>query len=116
VAAESADQPLDAVRNALLKLPSHFNAARAISVDRILRSNEQLRASNQAKFLQMEQAVYEALCARWPQVKRRKALRLVAMVSVGAFRLALDAWSAEGGKKPLSKYLKESFDALKAEL
>jgi AcrR family transcriptional regulator len=117
ILAESTKQPpLDAVRNALLKLASHYNAERAISVDRIIRSNEQLRASNQAKFLQIEQAAYEALCALWPQVKRRKALRLVAMVSVGALRLAIDTWSADGGTRPLSKYLKESFDALKAEL
>lgn len=108
--------PLDTVRNALLKLTAHYNSDQAIAVDRVLRSTEQLRASNQAKYLQLEQAAFEALCDLWPQPKRRKALRVVAMVAVGALRLAIDTWADEGGKKPLAKYLEEAFASLKVEL
>jgi hypothetical protein len=95
---------------------AHFHPDQAIVIDRIMRSSEQLRVGNQTKYLRMEQTVFDALCELWPQSRRRKALRVVAMVSVGALRLALDAWSAEEGKKPVSKYLKESFDILRAEL
>jgi hypothetical protein len=108
--------PLDSVRNALLKLASRFSSGQAIAIDRILRSTEQLRASNQAKYLQVEQAAFETLCECWPQPKRRKALRMVAMVLIGALRVAVDTWSDEGGQKPLAKYLKEAFEAVKAEL
>ncbi len=117
VFAESADQPpLDATRNALLKLAVQFKSEQAVSIGRILRSNELLRASNQAKYLQMEQAAFEALCERWPQARRRKALRIVAMVSVGALRLAIDTWVDEEGRKPLVKCLNETFASLQAEL
>lgn len=57
---------------------------------RIIRWRDQLRASIQAKYLQLEQAVFEALCELWPQPERHTALRMAAMMSVGALRLALD--------------------------
>ncbi|MDK4742354.1 helix-turn-helix domain containing protein [Rhizobium sp. CNPSo 3464] len=117
VLAQSTDQsPLDVVRSAHLRLVENYDADQAVVIDRILRSSEQLRASNQTKYLQMEQAVFEALCELWPQTTRRKALRMVAMVSVGALRLAIDSWAEEQGRKPLAQYVKEAFVSLKAEL
>jgi AcrR family transcriptional regulator len=117
VLAESPDQaPLDAVRNALLALTSRQQSDEAIVIDRLLRSTEALRASKQAKYVQQERALFEALCELWPQPKRRDALRLVAMVSIGAMRLALETWSEEGGKRPLAKYLRDAFANLKAEI
>ncbi len=117
VLTESPDQaPLDAVRNALLKLASRQQPDDAIVVDRLLRSTETLRASKQAKYVQQEEALFEALCEVWPQPKRRNALRLVAMVSIGALRLALEAWSQDDGKRPLAKYLQDAFANLKAEI
>lgn len=92
---------------------ANFDADQAVVIDRIVCSNEQLRASNQTKYLRMEQTVFEALCELWPQARRRKALR---MVSVGALRLAIDTWAEEEGRKPLADYLKEAFAGLKAEL
>jgi len=108
--------PFDAVCNAHLKLAANYEPGQAMVIDRILRSNEQLRASNQTKYLEMEQAAFEALCELWPQVRRRKALRMVAMVSVGALRLAIENWAEEQGRKPLAAYLKEALASLKAEL
>ncbi|RFB91495.1 TetR family transcriptional regulator [Rhizobium leguminosarum bv. trifolii] len=117
ILAQPKDQsPLDAVCSAHLKLMANFDAAQTIVIERILRSNEQLRASNQAKFLQMEQTTFEALCEIWPQAMRRKALRMVAMVSVGALRLAIDSWAEEQQRKPLADYVKEAFADLKAEV
>ncbi|ARO24655.1 MULTISPECIES: hypothetical protein [unclassified Rhizobium] len=73
-------------------------------------------SSNQTKYLQMEQATFEVLCEIWPQAERRRALRVVAMVSVGALRLAIDRWAEEQGQKSLSDYVREAFADLKAEL
>lgn len=111
-----APTPLDAVRAALTKLSVVFRSETAISVDRIVRSSEQLRAGNQAKFLRIEQAAFEALCELWPQPERREGLRLAAMVAVGAMRLALDAWADEEGRRPLSEHLDATFARLDAEL
>ena len=117
VLAESPKQsPLDAVRNALLKLAASYQSDEMIVIDRLLRSTESLRASKQAKYVQQEQALFDALCQLWPQPKRRNALRVVAMVSIGAMRLALEFWSEDGGKRPVAAYLREAFADLKSEI
>jgi AcrR family transcriptional regulator len=108
--------PIDALCGALLKMVAHFDKGAAIDVARILQSNEQLRAANQAKFVRMEQAAFGALCALWPQQGRRARLRLVAMVGLGAFRLAIEQWTEEGGKVRLTKRIEQTFANLRAEL
>ncbi|QOZ44712.1 TetR family transcriptional regulator [Bradyrhizobium sp. CCBAU 53340] len=117
ILAEAPDQrPVHLVRNAFLKLAVHFSSEHAVAIDRIVRSTEQLRASNQAKFLSMEKAVFEALSEHWPQARRRRALQVVAMACVGAMRLSVDAWADEGGQKPLASFIRQIFSALEDEL
>ena len=100
----------------MLKLTAPFQSPRAIAIDRLMRASETLRARKQASYVQQEQAVFEALCELWPQKKRREALRLVAMVSIGAMRLAIETWGQQNGKRPLAKYLQDAFADLKAEI
>jgi AcrR family transcriptional regulator len=111
--------PLDAVKNALLKLTTTYETGLAakhmMEIDRLMRSNENLRARDHIKYAKQEQAVFEALCEMWPQAKRRLALRTVAMISIGAFRLAVDNWSRDKGKRPVASYLRECFAHLKVE-
>src|SRR6202162_668478 len=97
--------PLDAVRHCLLKLISRFETKESISVDRLLRSTEALRARKQAIFIEMEEALFAALRELWPQPQRRTTLRMVAMVSIGAMRLAVEDWRQAGGKRSLADYL-----------
>ena len=108
--------PLDAVRHCLLKLISRYETKESIIVDRLLRSTEALRARKQAVYVDMEQALLGAMCELWPEPKRRASLRIVAMVSIGAMRLAMEFWRQENGKRPLANYLRESFATLKAEI
>ena len=108
--------PLDAVHHCLLKLISRYETKESIIVDRLLRSTEALRARKQAVYVDMEQALLGAMCELWPEPKRRASLRIVAMVSIGAMRLAMEIWRQENGKRSLAKYLRESFAALKAEM
>ena len=113
----SADRsPLDALCDALLKLASHFDSDKAIVIARLLESSDQLRAANQAKFARMEGAAFEALSHLWPQRSRRERLRLVAMVGIGAFRVAIEEWTAEGGRVRLTKRIEKTFGALRMEL
>lgn len=117
VLAESTDQePIDAVANAMLKLASAYNSEDNIVIDRLLRSTETLRASKQVKYIKQEEAIFQALITLWPQPGRRQALRVVAMASVGALRLATEAWAADNGAQPVSKYLRKAFSNLKAEI
>jgi hypothetical protein len=94
--------PLDAVRHCLLKLISRYETKESIIVDRLLRSTEPLRARKQAKFVEMEEALFAAMCEVWPQPQRRTALRMVAMVSIGAMRLAIEDWRQAGGERSLA--------------
>jgi transcriptional regulator MftR-like protein len=86
------------------------------NIDRLLQSTEALRARKQAIFVQMEETVFGAMCELWPQPKRRATLRLVAMVSMGVMRVAMEGWRQDGGKRRLTKYLQENFAALEAEI
>jgi AcrR family transcriptional regulator len=114
---ESPDRPpFEVVRSALLKLASGYRAEEIIPLDRLMTSTESLRARKQANYLAQEQALFAALCELWPQPKRRAGLRVVAMVSIGAVRLSLEAWREDGSKRPLTEYLQKSFADLKAEI
>ena len=63
-----------------------------IATARVVRQSETLRARNNRRLRQLEQAVLEGLCEVWPKRENRERCRLVAMISIGALRLASDAW------------------------
>ena len=44
------------------------------------------------------------------------SLRMVAMVGLGAFRVAIDEWIGEGGKMPLTRRIEKTFASLRVEL
>ncbi len=106
-------EPLDAVRDCLLGLVSRYETPPSLAVDRLLRSTEALRKRKQLIFADMEAIVFEALSEVWPQPKRRAILRMIAMVSIGAMRLGMDAWRYDDGKRPLADYVRECFKQLR---
>jgi hypothetical protein len=68
-----------------------------------MRSTEVLRARKQAHFVEIEEELFAALCELWPQPERRITLRLVAMTSIGAMRLAMESWRQDSGKRPVGR-------------
>jgi AcrR family transcriptional regulator len=110
--------PLNAVKNALLELTVRFQPdyKQTREIERLMCANESLRIRHQARYLEKEQAVFDALCQMWPQPRRQPALRIVAMMSVGALRLAIDNWNRDQGKRPIAIYLREAFAGLKSEI
>ncbi|CAE6722718.1 TetR/AcrR family transcriptional regulator [Paraburkholderia nemoris] len=116
VLAASPDQsPLDAICGALQTLAVRNNVDAMIDITQVIRSNDQLHAANQAKYLQMEEAAFEALCQLWPDPAQRSRLQIVAMVSLGAFRVALDEWTDTGGKQPFAERLAQAFSDLRTD-
>ena len=109
-------KPIDAVRNAMIKSIPPYQDADMIAVDRLIRSNEMLLARMQAGFVEKELALFKTLCEMWPQPERRTGLRLVAMASMGALRLVIETWFAEGGKRSAVDMIAEAFAALKTEI
>lgn len=112
----SAGAPLDVVRDALLRLTARYEASQMIAISRLIRESGALRARRHASYLQLEQAGFEGLCELWPGKARRDRLRLVAMASIGALRLATEAWNQQEGKRPLARYIEDAFEGLKAEI
>jgi AcrR family transcriptional regulator len=108
--------PLEAAESCLLKLMSRYESEKSVIVDRIFNSSETLRARKQAIYFNMELTIFESLCELWPQLERRAALRMAAMVSVGAMRLAMEARRRQDGARPLAEYLRESFSVLKTQI
>lgn len=108
--------PLDIVLAALLQLAEQYQAEDHIRIERLLASTDRLGASKLAKYAEQEQAVFEALVALLPVPERRERLRIVAMVSVGALRLAFEHWAERGGAEPLADHLRQAFTELKAEI
>ncbi|MFG1425526.1 TetR/AcrR family transcriptional regulator [Roseixanthobacter glucoisosaccharinicivorans] len=111
-----AETPLETVRLALEAVIARYESDQAIAIDRLLRSTEALRARKQGKYERQERTLHAALMARWPDPARAGALRMVAMVSIGALRLAAEAWSASGGQRPMVDHLREAFAQMRSEL
>jgi AcrR family transcriptional regulator len=108
--------PLETLHAALSTLTPVFDSDRTVTIASILRSTPQLRASNQAKYLMIEQAACEALGQLWPDPARHTALRMVAMVGIGTMRIAVDRWTDDAGQKTLAEHLNEAFASIRFEL
>lgn len=112
----AAGSPIDVVYEALLDVAARFETSRLMAIIRLIRQSEALSASRHGNNLRREQVVFEALCEIWPDKERREPLRLVAMVSIGTLRLAVDKWIEQGRKRKLTTYVQDAFAKLKAEI
>lgn len=108
--------PLQMLRQAVSHMPNAFDPQLALAINRIIRGSEQLRASNNAKMVRLEQVAFEALCVRFGDGHDRASLRMIAMVAVGAVRIALDGWGDDDGGIPVGDHIDRTFDALTAVL
>lgn len=109
--------PLDAVRDIMVKHGARYTAEEMVALDRLMRSSESLLARKQAFQAEQELALFQTLCEVWRQPERRMALRMVAMMSMGAMKLALQAWNSQPEpRRPIADCLLEAFDSLKAAL
>ncbi|OYV50643.1 MAG: hypothetical protein B7Z78_10655 [Rhodospirillales bacterium 20-60-12] len=106
--------PLYAVRDTFMTLLASYQNEKSLIVDRIYNSSETLRVRKQGFYLHMEQTVFATLCERDPRPERRAHLRMIAMVALGAFRLAMEARRNDTQTRPVGEYLAESFAVLEA--
>ncbi len=108
--------PLDAVRKTMLNHISHHDSERMIAIDQVMRSSETLLSRKQATYALQEEALYTVLREVWRQPYRQRALRAVAMLSVGAMRLAITNWSQREDQRSPAEYLVEAFNQLESEI
>ena len=87
------------------------------AIDNLMRSSESLLARKNTYYMEQEQALFNTLCEVWRQPERRTALRMVAIVAIGAARLTTQTWHNQSGqRKPMAKVLLDAFESLKSEL
>lgn len=109
-------RPIDAVHDAVVRACAPYPVEDMIAIDRLMRSSQAVQARKQASYIQHERTLFAALCERWPEPEREPALRLIAMLAIGAVRLSLETLSREDGRRSLVDLLNEAFAALKAEI
>jgi AcrR family transcriptional regulator len=108
--------PLDAVRDVMVKRIARHTTEEMTAIDNLMLSSESLLTRKQAFYAKQEQALFLALREVWRQPERQTALRMVAMVSIGAMRLALQAWREQTGqRKPAVQFLRDAFESLRTE-
>ncbi|WP_052208267.1 TetR/AcrR family transcriptional regulator [Croceibacterium mercuriale] len=108
--------PLDAVRGAVIATCAEIPADDMVAIDRLMRSSPAVQARKQASYVEHERTLDAALRERWPDPPRAMALRLVAMVAIGAIRLATEALGMEGERRTLVELLENAFDTLTDEV
>jgi len=108
----SDQRPLEAVRDAVLEVCAIIPADEMIAIDELMRTNPVVQARKQASMIEHEATLYAALREKWPAPDQANRLRMVAMMTLGAVRLATDALHREGGKRPFNDLLAENFAAL----
>lgn len=109
--------PLDAVLDVMVKHISRYTTEEMTAIDKLMRSSASLAARKQAFYAEQERTLFNTLCEVWRQPERRPALRMVAMVSIGTMRVAMQAWSEQAGaRKPAGRFLRDAFERLKSEL
>ena len=105
--------PLEAVRRAALHLLTQYPRQELQAMDGLMRSSEVVQARKMASYAQDEEVLHAALCEIWPQ-ESATAMRVLAMMSVGAIRLSLGTWAREGYARPIEDIINEAFDAIKS--
>ncbi|MDT8757241.1 TetR/AcrR family transcriptional regulator [Sphingomonas psychrotolerans] len=107
--------PFELVRDAALSVCASIPHDDMLAIDRLMRGSASVQARKQASYRQQEEALFSALRERWPEPDRETRLRVLAMVAVGATRLASETFNKEGGARPFDEVLRGAFDAVMAE-
>lgn len=110
------DPPLEAVRKVLVSHVSRYESEQMKAIDRVMIASETLRVKKQAVYGVQELQLFEVLCQVWAEPERRPALRIVAMFSIGAMRLALEAWRPQSEHRSLASVLEKTFAQIRSEI
>lgn len=109
-------QPIEAVRDAVVEICAAIPPDDMLAIDRLMRSSETVQARKQASYVEHERTLLAALRERWPEPERETALKLVAMIAMGAIRLSTETFDREAGARTMPALLRETFDTLETEL
>jgi len=106
------ERPIDAAANALIAALAGFDRDQAEALARFVEATPVLRDREQVKYALMEQALAEALGRRSGAITLE--VRLVAMVVIGAMRVAGENWRQTGDRARPDLYARQVFESLRA--
>lgn len=110
------ESPLDAILRTFVNQIARYESENMRALDKVMRGSETLMMRKQASYIVQEDALYKTLCEVWRQPERRQSLRIIAMVSIGAMRLSLEAWGSQKDKRSIAEILEEAFATLKLKI
>ncbi|MEJ0093876.1 MAG: helix-turn-helix domain-containing protein [Methylocella sp.] len=87
----------------------------ALSLARMIEETQALRARDQLKTNALEVRLADALRAREPDLPELDA-RLIAMIALGAFRVAQTLWLEGGGETKPGRYIEDAFARLRRQV
>lgn len=102
-------EPLEVVRETFVSYISNFEAKRMRAIDEVMRASKTLQARKLLSYANQEESLFATLCQVWTDPERRPALRVVAMISMGALKLALRAYGETNDDRTPASHFDEVF-------
>jgi AcrR family transcriptional regulator len=101
--------PFQALRDRLPELVGSFETEKTMIIGEIMQSTEALKVRKLAIYIDMENALLQALVKVWPEPDDLPGLRLLAMLSMGLLRLSMGEWQKGRGECRLAEYVRQNF-------
>ena len=79
------------------------------AIDEVMRASKTLQARKLLSYANQEESLFATLCQVWTDPERRPALRVVAMISMGALKLALRAYGETNDDRTPASHFDEVF-------
>jgi AcrR family transcriptional regulator len=110
------EPPVKVVEEALVATVALAAYPRVYAIDELIRNTPALHARDYLKYARLEATLAEALIAREPATHEGFRSRILAMVVVGAMRLAAGAWRTQGRPGTAQDYTRVAFTVVWTEL
>lgn len=113
LAARPADEePARAVEEAMLAAALAGANPRSMAIGRLIRITPALCARDHLKYARLEQVLATGLAAR-AGTEETLEIRLLAMMTIGLFRLGTVRYMQDGGDQPIEPYVRRLFQTLR---
>lgn len=111
IAAASREEiPFQLIRKVFTDHLSRYGNDEIVAMEDLMHTTETLRMSFHSSFMEWERALFQTLIQIWPEPELRSELRMITMLWVGTFRLAMEEWQANSKHDHLVQYLESACD------
>lgn len=104
--------PVEAARDALFEISDRYDRRVETLVDRLSGTSERVQAGRQMRLIRLEKALVDGLREHRPEPENAVRMAVIAMISVGALRLAIDRWVSDPAANPLRHHFGAVLEAI----